>query len=52
MFYTLDSTILVPITGSEESAAIYDTTNPAADGGEGALFVGNLYLTAHFQEFM
>lgn len=52
VFYTLDPTFLVPITGQEESAAIYDTTKPAADGGEGHLFVGNLYLTAHFQEFM
>ena len=52
VFYTLDTTILVPITGDEESAAIYDTTKPDADGGEGHYFVGNLYLTAHFQEFM
>ena len=52
VFYTLETKVLVPITGQEESAAIYDTTKPAADGGEGALFVGNLYLTADFQEFM
>lgn len=52
VFYTLDTTIFVPITGAEKSAAIYDTTKPAADGGEGPLFVGNLYLAAHSQELM
>lgn len=52
VFYTLDRSVRVPITRLEESAAISDTTKPAADGGEGPLFVGNLYLTAHFQEFM
>ena len=32
VFYTLDADILVPISGTEESTAIYDTSKPAADG--------------------
>ena len=52
MFYTLNTEIMVPISGSQELTAIYDTTKPAADGGDGPLFVGNLKLTANFQDFL
>jgi hypothetical protein len=52
VFYTLATEIIVPINGSEEATAIYDTSKPAADGAEGPLFVGNLYLTSRYQEFL
>lgn len=52
VFYTLTTQVLVPITGAEESAAIYDTTAPDADSRNGHSLVGNLFLTSNFRDFM
>lgn len=52
VFSTLEKQVVVPITGAEEQVAIYDTSKPAPNGGEGGLFIGTLKLTSHFRDQM
>ena len=49
VFHTMLTKITLPMDGVEVALSIYDAAQPAADGSDGPLFIGNLTLTPTIQ---
>lgn len=49
VFHTMLTRITLPMDGVEVALSIYDAAQPAADGSDGPLFIGNLTLTPTIQ---